>query len=176
MTENYKKRLTGRKPKLNPCTHCVMVRFDDEEYARFMERYRESGVYAKAVFCKAMVFGESFRVLKENEMMRPYNEKQGNARELLRAQDDDTDAETGECIKGDDCVSQRRDRCCPYNSLVNSLVIACNFHSFTSEICADFQQLTSCSLEDSLGKSLGIARNFQPFPSDQIETLPFVSL
>ncbi len=75
MTENYKKRLTGRKPKLNPCTHCVMVRFDDEEYARFMERYRESGVYAKAVFCKAMVFGESFRVLKENEMMRPYNEK-----------------------------------------------------------------------------------------------------
>lgn len=75
MTENYKKRLTGRKPKLNPCTHCVMVRFDDEEYARFMERYRESGVYSKAVFCKAMVFGESFRVLKENEMMRPYNEK-----------------------------------------------------------------------------------------------------
>lgn len=75
MTENYKKRLTGRKPKLNPCTHCVIVRFDDEEYARFMERYRESGVYAKAVFCKAMVFGESFRVLKENEMMRPYNEK-----------------------------------------------------------------------------------------------------
>ena len=60
---------------MNPCTHCVMVRLDDEEYARFMERYRESGVYAKAVFCKAMVFGESFRVLKENEMMRPYNEK-----------------------------------------------------------------------------------------------------
>lgn len=75
MTENYKKILTGRKPKLNPCTHCVMVRFDDEEYARFMERYKESGVYAKAVSCKAMVFGESFRVLKENEMMRPYNEK-----------------------------------------------------------------------------------------------------
>ena len=75
MTENYRKRLTGRKPKLNPCTHCVMVRFDDDEYAKFMERYRESGVYAKAVFCKAMVFGESFRVLKENKMMRPYNEK-----------------------------------------------------------------------------------------------------
>ena len=54
MTESYKKRLTGRKPKLNPCTHCVMVRFDDEEYARFMERYRASGVYAKAVFCKSM--------------------------------------------------------------------------------------------------------------------------
>ena len=75
MTESYKKKLTGRKPKLNPRTHCMMVRFNDEEYARFMERYRASGVYAKAVFCKSMVFGESFRVFKENEMMRPYNEK-----------------------------------------------------------------------------------------------------
>ena len=70
MTENYKKRLTGRKPKLLTRTHCVMVRFDDEEYARFMSRYRESGVYAKAVFCKSMVFGETFRVIladKEKE-------------------------------------------------------------------------------------------------------------
>lgn len=70
MTENYKKRLTGRKPKLLPRTHCVMVRFDDEEYARFMLRYKESGVYAKAVFCKSMVFGETFRVIladKEKE-------------------------------------------------------------------------------------------------------------
>ena len=75
MTENYKKRLTGRRPKLNPCTHCVMVRFNDEEYARFMARYRESGVYAKAVFCKSMVFGESFRVLKENEKRRLFSEK-----------------------------------------------------------------------------------------------------
>ena len=75
MTENYKKKLMGRKPKLNPCTHCVMVRFNDEEYARFMARYKESGVYAKAVFCKSMVFGESFRVIKENEKMRPFSEK-----------------------------------------------------------------------------------------------------
>ena len=75
MTENYKKRLTGRPPKLNPCTHCVMVRFNDEEYARFMSRYEESGVYAKAVFCKAMVFGEPFRVIRENEEMRPFSEK-----------------------------------------------------------------------------------------------------
>ena len=70
MTENYKKKLTGRKPKLLTRTHCVMVRFDDEEYARFMARYKESGVYAKAVFCKSMVFGETFRVIladKEKE-------------------------------------------------------------------------------------------------------------
>ena len=67
MTENYKKRLTGRKPKLLTRTHCVMVRFDDEEYARFMSRYKESGVYAKAVFCKSMVFGESFRVIQTDK-------------------------------------------------------------------------------------------------------------
>ena len=70
MTENYRKRLTGRKSKLLTRTHCVMVRFDDEEYARFMARYKESGVYAKAVFCKSMAFGETFRVIladKEKE-------------------------------------------------------------------------------------------------------------
>lgn len=67
MTENYKKKLTGRKPKLLTRTHCVMVRFDDDEYARFMSRYKESGVYAKAVFCKSMVFGESFRVIQADK-------------------------------------------------------------------------------------------------------------
>ena len=67
MTENYKKRLTGRKPKLLTRTHCVMVRFDDEEYARFTARYKESGVYAKAVFCKSMVFGETFRVIQTDK-------------------------------------------------------------------------------------------------------------
>lgn len=76
MTEDYKKRLTGRKPKLLTRTHCVMVRFEDEEYARFMSRYKESGVYAKAVFCKSMVFGESFRVIQANK------EKEDDCRKL----------------------------------------------------------------------------------------------
>lgn len=84
MTENYKKRLTGRPPKLNPCTHCVMVRFNDDEYEKFMARYRESGVYAKAVFCKAMVFGESFRVIREDEEMRPFSEKLNDYHTLFR--------------------------------------------------------------------------------------------
>jgi len=76
MTENYKKKLTGRKPKLLTRTHCVMVRFDDEEYARFMVRYKESGVYAKAVFCKSMVFGESFQVILTDK------EKEDNCKKL----------------------------------------------------------------------------------------------
>ena len=42
-----KKSKYGRNPKLNPKTHCVMVRFDDEEWNRFLTMYEESNVYAK---------------------------------------------------------------------------------------------------------------------------------
>lgn len=52
-----KKSKYGRNPKLNPKTHCVMVRFDDVEWNRFLTMYEESQVYAKAVFLKAHFFG-----------------------------------------------------------------------------------------------------------------------
>ena len=48
-----KKSKYGRNPKLNPKTHCVMVRFDDVEWNRFLTMYEESNMYAKAVFLKA---------------------------------------------------------------------------------------------------------------------------
>ena len=47
-----KKSKYGRNPKLNPKTHCVMVRFDDEEWNKFLTMYEESEVYAKAVFSR----------------------------------------------------------------------------------------------------------------------------
>ena len=59
-----KKSKYGRNPKLNPKTHCVMVRFDDVEWNRFLTMYEESNVYAKAVFLKAHFFGQKFKVLK----------------------------------------------------------------------------------------------------------------
>ena len=59
-----KKSRYGRNPKLNPKTHCVMVRFDDVEWNRFLTMYEESNVYAKAVFLKAHFFGQKFKVLK----------------------------------------------------------------------------------------------------------------
>lgn len=43
----------GRNPKLNPKTHCVMVRFGDVEWNRFLTMYEKSQLYAKAVFLKA---------------------------------------------------------------------------------------------------------------------------
>ena len=68
-----KTKRTGRIPKLNPKTHCVMVRFDDEEHARFLTMYEQSGEYAKAVFIKARVFGEEFKVISRilRQTLRP---------------------------------------------------------------------------------------------------------
>ena len=62
----------GRNPKLDPKTHCVMVRFDDVEWNRFLTMYEESQVYAKAVFLKAHFFGQKFKVLKVDKTMLDY--------------------------------------------------------------------------------------------------------
>lgn len=67
-----KKSKYGRNPKLNPKTHCVMVRFDDVEWNRFLTMYEESNVYAKAVFLKAHFFGQKFKVLKVDKTMLNY--------------------------------------------------------------------------------------------------------
>lgn len=73
MKERVKR--TGRVPKLNPKTHCVMVRFDDEEHTRFLTMYEQSGEYAKAVFIKARVFGEEFKVIRVDNSFPEYYAK-----------------------------------------------------------------------------------------------------
>ena len=70
-----KEKRIGRTPKLNPKTHCVMVRFDDEEHARFLTMYERSGEYAKAVFIKARVFGEVFKVIQVDNSYPEYYAK-----------------------------------------------------------------------------------------------------
>lgn len=70
-----KTKRTGRIPKLNPKTHCVMVRFDDEENARFLTMYEQSGECAKAVFIKARVFGEEFKVIRVDNSFPEYYAK-----------------------------------------------------------------------------------------------------
>lgn len=54
----------GRPPKDDAATHCVMVRFTDGEWARFLSLYEQSGLLAKATFIKARVFDDTFRVIK----------------------------------------------------------------------------------------------------------------
>lgn len=60
---------------MNPKTHCVMVRFDDEEHARFLTMFEQSGEYAKAVFIKARVFGEEFKVIRVDNSFPEYYAK-----------------------------------------------------------------------------------------------------
>ena len=62
----------GRHPKESRKSHCVMVRFDDGEWLRFLAMYEKSGVYAKAVFLKAHFFGQPFRVLKVDRTLVDY--------------------------------------------------------------------------------------------------------
>lgn len=54
----------GRPTKIDTVSHPIMVRFTDVEYARFMTLFEQSGVAAKAVFIKARVFNDTFRVIK----------------------------------------------------------------------------------------------------------------
>ncbi len=75
----------GRNPKLNPETHCVMVRFDDVEWNRFLTMYEESQVYAKAVFLKAHFFGQKFKVLKVDKTLVDYCTKLSDFHAQFRA-------------------------------------------------------------------------------------------
>lgn len=54
----------GRPPKADPAKKCVMVRFTDEEYARFLTMFEKSGMHSMARFIKGQVFDKAFRVIK----------------------------------------------------------------------------------------------------------------
>ena len=83
---NGKKRnVGGNPPKPDKASHQVMVRFTDEEYARFLAMYEQSGVYAKAVFVKARVFGAEFRVLKVDKTLVDYYTKLSSLHAQYRA-------------------------------------------------------------------------------------------
>lgn len=80
-----KKNKYGRNPKLNPKTHCVMVRFDDAEWNRFLTMFEEANVYAKAVFLKAHFFGQPFKVLKIDRTLVDYYTKLSDFHAQFRA-------------------------------------------------------------------------------------------
>ena len=80
-----KKSKYGRNPKLNPKTHCVMVRFDSSEWNRFLTMYEKSGVYAKAVFLKEHFFGRTFKVLTVDRALVDYYTKLSDFHAQFRA-------------------------------------------------------------------------------------------
>ena len=72
---NTERKRGGRIPKLNPKSHHVMLRFDDDEWMKFLVMYEQTDVKAKAVFAKACIFGEPFKVLREDKTLVEYYTK-----------------------------------------------------------------------------------------------------
>ena len=52
-----------------------MLRFDDDEWMKFLVMYVQTDVKAKAVFAKARIFGEPFKVLREDKTLVEYYTK-----------------------------------------------------------------------------------------------------
>ena len=90
MNENKKKNGTdspkwGRHPRESRKSHCVMVRFDDGEWLRFLAMHGKSGVEARAVFLKAHFFGQPFKVLKVDKTLVDYYTKLSDFHAQFRA-------------------------------------------------------------------------------------------
>ena len=75
----------GKHPKETRKTHCVMVRFDDEEWLKFLSMYDQSGVYARAVFIKSRIFSQPFRVIKTDKTLLDYYTKLSSFHAQYRA-------------------------------------------------------------------------------------------
>lgn len=54
----------GRKPKVNPKTNRYVFRLTDEENAKFLALFDQSGMDNKAKFVVSMVFGKEFKSVK----------------------------------------------------------------------------------------------------------------
>lgn len=62
----------GRPPKTDTAKNCIMVRLTDEEHARFLTMFEQSGVLSRAAFVKARVFGEEFHVIRSDHGTMEY--------------------------------------------------------------------------------------------------------
>ena len=80
-----KTKKTGRDPKPDTKTHCVMVRFDNSKWNRFLTMYEKSRVHAKAVFLKEHFFGRTFKVLTVDRALVDYYTKLSDFHAQFRA-------------------------------------------------------------------------------------------
>lgn len=62
----------GRPTKNDPAVYRYSVNFSAVENARFLSMYDESGLLSKALFIKARIFNESFRVIKQDRGTMEY--------------------------------------------------------------------------------------------------------
>ncbi|RBI92168.1 hypothetical protein DSC47_10715 [Elizabethkingia miricola] len=61
---NKKKNKGGRKPKLNPAQNRYMFRLTDEENAKFLALFDQSGMDNKAKFVVSILFGKEIKSVK----------------------------------------------------------------------------------------------------------------
>jgi len=61
---NKKKNKGGRKPKLNPAQNRYMFRLTDEENAKFLSLFDQSGMDNKAKFIVSLLFGKEMKTVK----------------------------------------------------------------------------------------------------------------
>jgi hypothetical protein len=71
-TSKNNRRKGGRPQEDDPATNCVMVRFNNTENAQFLALFEQSGMSAKALFIKARVFDQTFRVVKTDRAALEY--------------------------------------------------------------------------------------------------------
>jgi len=69
--ENRKKN-PGRKPKANPAVHRYGIKLNDDENARFMTLFLQSGMNEKARFIKNMLFGTVMKTVKIDKAAMDY--------------------------------------------------------------------------------------------------------
>lgn len=61
---NKKNNKGGRKPKLNPAQNRYMFRLTDEENAKFLALFDQSGMDNKAKFIVSLLFGKEMKTVK----------------------------------------------------------------------------------------------------------------
>jgi hypothetical protein len=62
--KNRKQNKGGRKPKVNPKMHRYVFRLTDEENAKFLALFDQSGIDNKARFIVSLLFGKEMKSVK----------------------------------------------------------------------------------------------------------------
>jgi len=73
--EPRKRGQGGRPPKNDPATHRLTVNLTDEQYARFLSMFEQSGVASISGFIAARIFGDEFRVVKTDASALEFTSK-----------------------------------------------------------------------------------------------------
>jgi hypothetical protein len=70
-TENRLKQV-GRKPKDDPCSHHYSFKINDEDNARFLALFDESGLKNKSQFITSCIFNRQLKVVKIDKATHDY--------------------------------------------------------------------------------------------------------